>query len=475
MFTIEVEFLRGVFDAGGKDDETIPEWPPHPARLLNGLIASTETAREIDAIRWFEDQSAPTIDASTEVADCGGRSSYVPTNRREKDTDSYGRFVGRKALGPRTWRAVSPADPLIRYTWDANPPESTSALIDDVVGRLPYLGRSTSPVVARVDLSDERRESSTTWSPVATGEIGTTLQVPGPGYVAELEEAHADGRQPWEVPRRSVDYDVQPPSPRPSAATIASPYGELIVLGFADGRRLGVGHAVTVSSRLREAIESHLDGGPLVLRGLPPKHRRTAAELSLSAPRQQVIIAGLPFVGHDHADGDLRGIGLALPVDIDPEDRRLVLRGLSRVIDNGLTLGRLGLIGLDPSVQRLDTLRPDRWTRSSRGWVTATPISANRHHRRISPAVLEAEVVASCEHLDLPRPEVIRVSTGPLLAGTQTLSARQRLRHGKEKATASFHAAVQFADEVSGPIVLGSMRRYGLGLMLPAGRERNPR
>lgn len=473
MFAIEIDLLRGVFDAGGRHDEDSPEWPPHPVRLLNGLLASADIddARELDALQWLERQPPPTIVASVDVVECGGRSSYVPTNRREKNTDVYGRFPGRKALGPRTWRAVSPKDPVVRYEWPDSAPSDIADVLNEIAGRLPYLGRSTSPVVASVAAGENPDgATSSRWTPLDAGEIGTDLQLPSSGYIDGLIDAFEGDRQPWSVPRATVAYGIdRAMSPSPVGAA-SGPYGEMIVLGFADGRRLGVGHALLIASRLREAIESHIDGGPVVLRGLPPQHQRTIEEAAVRAPRHQVMIAGLPFVGSEHADGQLRGVAVMLPRDIDRDDRQNVLKGLVRTVENGLALGRLGRVGLDPSVQSIRTLQVDRWTRPSRRWISATPMSANRHHRKPDHEWMRAQVVESCAHLDLPVPTSVQVAPGPLIAGAERLSARQRLRHpGKrnERVTASFHVSIEFGVDVAGPIVLGSLRRYGLGLMLP--------
>jgi len=470
MLAIEVEFLRGIFEAGGNVDEACPEWPPHPARLFNGLVAAAESEDERSALRWLEQQGAPEIVASEEIVEAGGRASYVPTNRIEKAPDSYGRMPVRKALGPRTWRAVSPSSPCVRFEWPGSPSAGVRNALGDLATRLPYLGRSTSPVVALAaddtDGDTGAADGRVRWIAVTDATIGTPLELPAPGYLDALTDAFESGRSAWEVPRSIVDYRAARSDLPDMKNRITSPYGEMIVLGFG-GRRFGAGHALGIASRLREAIESHVDGGPVVLRGLPPLHRRTPAEQAMAVPQHQVIITCLPFVGAEHADGQLRGVAVMLPTGIDTDDRAVILRGLRGVLQGGLNLGKLGKVELEATASSLDTLRSQRWTQPSTHWVSATPISANRYHGAIDGDVMEREVRISCGHMALPDPSAVRVSKGPLISGAEVLAAPSRMRHPKEKVTASFHASITFDEPVGGPVLLGSLRRYGLGLMLP--------
>lgn len=458
---IEFEFLRGLYEAGRGPDRAPSEWPPHPARVFNALVAAAESADELDALRWLERQPAPVVHASRRFARCGGRASYVPTNRIEA-ANTYGAFPARRALGPVAWNAHSLDEPIVAFEWAGDCPPATRIALSEVVTRVPYLGRSTSPVVGRV--ADQARGDLARFRPVEEG-LGPCLEVPFGGYLDRLVAAYDDERHAWEVPRRSVIYADTDPVVAPSAA--ASPYSEMLVLGL--DRRFAPGHVVAVTSRLREAIESHADGGPLVLRGLPPASRRSAEEATLRAPRHQVLICGLPFVGHEHATGQVVGLAVVLPSDVDPVDRRAVLRGLAATVRNpdGLKLGKLGLARLDPAPQPLRTLDPNRWCGPDVEWVSALPISANRYHRKLTADTLEGEILRSCRDLDLPEPTWIEVGRGPMIHGAATIAPRQRVRHPGDAATASFHAWIRFPEPVRGPIVLGSMRRYGLGLMAP--------
>ncbi len=470
MLAIQVEFLRGMFEAGGSSDDEIPSWPPSPARLFNALVASADhdDPSEMDALAWLESLPSPRILASADVVRSGGRVAYVPTNQLETKLSSYSSFVARKGLGPRVWRSVSPQDPRVTYEWhDAQPGERASA-IASVLQRLGYLGRSTSAVsasviVSQVDSADIGGRAI--WQPGPLDGPGAPLHVVQPGYLAELVAAHDQQRSAHEVRTATVRYRTAPPIA--GDPVVESPYGELIILAFRGQRSFAANQVVDLCGRLREAIQSHLGGGPLVLRGRPRNTPRAQDE------RHEVCFAALPFVGHERATGSVLGVAVALPRVLEAEDRRAVLRGLAGVVASGLRLGRLGTVELDPGASSKWTLQSNTWCRPSKEWVSALPISSHRHLRLADRTALEREVRTAIGHLDLPSPEAVEVSMTPLLPGAQVVPPQSRVRHLGDRATASFHARVQFADLVRGPMILGYMRRYGLGLMLPVDASRS--
>lgn len=460
--TIRVELLRGVYEAATADE--VAEWPPHPARLFCALLASAEADNDRAALTWLEEQPPPVVLAASEWSAGGDRATYTPTNQLVlKKASSYQHFPARKALGPKTWRRVVPAHPVVAFEWSTRPDPDHLDALRDLAGRVGYLGRSTSPVVADVNESSPQDEALRMWVPdtSAPTSLGgsTLLTVPRPGYLADLTELYETEDQPWLASRHAVPYRAASESTTERTAVIGSPYrdGDLIILPFAN-RRIGSGFTMAVTAALRNALESHLDGGPVVLRG----RRRGEA-----GPRHQVACLGLPFVGQ-YGSGELLGVAVALPGDIDPDDRRRMFVALSRT--KRLTMGRLGVVDLTHDASDRSTLRRETWAGPAKEWVSATPISCDRHHRKVSPGVLVSEVHRACAHLDLPGPEAVEVSSVPLIEGAQSIRPNLRVRHAGDRATPSFHARVTFPVDVEGPIVLGNLRHYGLGLMRPIGR-----
>lgn len=459
--TIEVELLRGVYEAVAPDGENA-EWPPHPARLFCALVAAAgDNVAERAALQWLERELPPAVVATADVAMGGDRPTYVPTNQLVRKPSAYQSFPARKALGPKVWRRAVPANPMVAFEWVADPPPDVRDSLRATARRIGYLGRSTSPVVAEVVRWPSERLPQDRWEPQTSGSDGSdiVLTVPRPGYLAALDDAFDGEDQPSPGLRSYVPYRRVGGLPAPRDVVTHTPYsrGELIIVGVKH-RRIDAGFTMAVTIAFRNAIESHIDGGPLVLRGRRP---------SEPGPTHQISCLALPFVGEPHGDGGIQGLALAIPEGIASEDRRAVLVALTRT--TSVTLGRLGVIELDLTPQAKATLRRATWVAPARAWVTATPISANRHLRRPREEDLVDEVLRACSHGGLPRPVEVEVAKTPLIPGAPTIRPNLRVRHRGDRATPSFHARLRFAEPVAGPIVLGNLRHYGLGLMRPAG------
>jgi CRISPR-associated protein Csb2 len=65
VLAIEVEYLMGRSYATDFRDDTAPEWPPHPDRLFEALVAAHHDTfseeGEDSVLRWLETLGAPQI------------------------------------------------------------------------------------------------------------------------------------------------------------------------------------------------------------------------------------------------------------------------------------------------------------------------------------------------------------------------------------------------------------------------------
>jgi CRISPR-associated protein Csb2 len=459
-FTIDVEFLRGLFDAGSSEERSGWEWPPSPARLFCALVAVAETNQHFDALRWLEAQRPPDIAASSEHRVALRREGYVPLNQIEGGS-AYGRFAARKAGALQQWRHVSPKVPLVRYRWSATPTEDVWFALDQLVDAVPYLGRSTSAVSALI-ATGETRPNDDALATYVPGGLGDTrlVSLPRAGFVDELREAFDVGVSAHEVSRRHMAYGTdEPVGPPPHRSVYSS---DFTVLPFADRKRIGAAHSMVASNAIRKALESQLDGGPVVLRG---------ARSGEDRPTRQVLILALPDVGHQHASGLVAGVAVALPDSIEAGDRRAIFEALARVEDNGVTAGKLGLLRFDDRPSELRSLSSTYWTRPTRRWVSATPMTADRFVDLRKESEVVAEVRRACSHAELPQPSEIEVSLFPLADGAPSIRANLRVRRRGDVALPSLHARLVFDELVAGPVVLGNLRRYGLGLFAPDRRD----
>src|SRR5690242_6635024 len=95
VFRITMRLLDDTFHGRGNEGE--PEWPPSPLRAFQALVAGAaarwnERLRleyAVPALRWLENQSAPTIVAAVGVPSDAKYRLYVPDNVADKVAKSW--------------------------------------------------------------------------------------------------------------------------------------------------------------------------------------------------------------------------------------------------------------------------------------------------------------------------------------------------------------------------------------------------
>ncbi len=280
---------------------------------------------------------------------------------------------------------------------------------------------------------------------------------------------------------------------------------DLLVLTQIDGPRLPVVSTLAVTQALRGAImqQSGIQPVPDWVSGHQPDGSPCDHE------EGHLAILPLPFVGHQHADGHLLGMGLAFPRGIDRPKRGRVLGPLvlndsaqPRTIE--LTLGQLGiwvLRKLDWSDKR-QTLIPETWTAHPEGktiWASVTPVVLDRFPKtergnlkqRMAWEQEVRDIIADgCTRIGLPQPIHIDIDTTSWHVGIpRAIGKRRPLRpenHGAKSRDAALgdgfpfypakgtnaprpqvHVFLQFAEPVIGPILIGAGRYHGYGLFKP--------
>lgn len=470
--TITVRWWRPVYEAASGDPEQ-PEWPPEVVRPFCGMLAAAEDPAEVDALRWLERQGSPDVYCPEATAPDTTRRAYVPTNGVDTK-DRHQQYVGRVAAGtPRTWARSFPQLPVAHFVWPSADELDREVLrcLEALAGRVPYVGRATSPAVVSVrpDMpTDAELESLSRFRPEDSGT--RLLRVPYPGYVDGLVDAYETSQPSWDVARRvAYDHHVE----RADEGSVAGPFhDDLIVFELEKGRQIDGAHAVRLASAFRAAVMSRAAEPVAALHG----HH--------DGDEQQIAFLPLPFVGHHRADGHLMGVAVALPVSLRKADRAVVLRALlgDGVDDKGLQeisfARRRIVVRRRPAVfgrrEGVITLRSDRWTEASKTWVTALPMVLDRFPKERTGGI-EAEVRRSLRYAGFDDAEIeeVEVSRRPLLSGGVRLHPRQAVRHrGESYVPPVRHVRLRFRQRVRGPVVLGHLRFYGLGLCrpLPEGR-----
>ena len=462
--SISVRLRHGRYDAGG-DRPSDAEWPPHPARVFCALASAVSTDAGWSALRWLEAQPAPEVWADPADRVRTGRiAAYVVENAIDASGGNL-TWPGRDN-GMRTRAFATPTTGTFTVAWpQADPPAGVLDELRELARNVPYVGRSTSLAEVSVlqsapaDPSDQVVYEAV---PLGDPRAAWQVRVPYPGYVDELQAAYLDGRRSWEV-ARAVPYAVRQQravpagdADRSSGRSTASPFEDLMVWTLARPiARISGGQVVALTSALRKAVMARIpDPIPAQLSG----H---------GAPgRPHLGFLALPDVGHDHADGHVLGVALAVPRSLPAADLTLLLRAV--IMDPLWQLRMPGgsTLALQYGADRYG-LQPSRWAAGSRGsrdWVTATPLMLDGHLRRGRDEA--GEVARSLTIAGYPRPADVEVSAAPLTAGAVwrprpgTLPADRPQRR-------MLHARIRFAEPVVGPVLAGSMRYLGLGLFLP--------
>jgi CRISPR-associated protein Csb2 len=151
VLAIEVEYLMGRSYATDFRDDSMPEWPPHPDRLFEALVAAHHDTFSEDGensvLRWLETLGAPQI-AAGEMGNASSVVNFVPTNYNGKSGSPHPDQRGRQ---PRTFPVQSPSSPVVHFVWpEADADEATHDKLGSLLARVPSLGRACSLVRMRL-------------------------------------------------------------------------------------------------------------------------------------------------------------------------------------------------------------------------------------------------------------------------------------------------------------------------------------
>lgn len=467
MLTIEVEFLHGTFRATGADDLALAgladtsEWPPSPARLYSALVAAGGTGgatlRAVptgDALRLLEGEP-PVIFATGSNGRCSTTLNprFVVVDARAEGTVQN--YPARKSQEVRPGSRVALADPFVRFVWPTvvASPEQVAELRSRAL-RVAYLGCSDSPVRVSV-YEGAALPSGPMWCPDPAG--STTLPVPYEGLLGALDaafESWTEGnpmRRAW-IPNQLQAYSSpdRPPS-RPTSG--------LSGVWIRFGRPVSYRLVRSVAETLRSAVLDHLARIVGVTDEIPPivHGHGGLADHAYWVP--------LPWVGGDHADGRIVGAAVLLPSAADQRCHGLVREAAARIA----TLAMPGVfstgVALFDGSRRPWSSNPERWSTPSRYWRSAFPMVQERF---TSGSPDPTEVERWFRFAGLPEGVSIvdvRMTTVPLMRGPLPLSAKEVRRQDDRRPFS--HIEVRFDTEIEGPLLVGSMRHFGLGLLAP--------
>lgn len=544
MWSVNVRLLRGVYVATDTGHWDKSEWPPHPARLFMAMAAAYYETREPprrpqpeddlpaadrlrEALQWLEQQPAPRI-LATEAAEREPVTVFVPVNDSTK-ADQL--FANTRSRQPRHFPTRVPRGEVVHYVYDGVVDSDVAQALDSIAGEVTRIGHSSSlaQVWIETDFSFPEGEVESAnliaWSPEKGGHSDAVpMRSCLPGMLSSLEsryneaaiEEHAalqrslaesKGKRKAEIRTRLEERfpDGPPVSLRPQAAVV-TPYrkksptlhepahscfdADMMVLAFQEAPVIGLESTLQLAGAVRKRIHDAFPDrtSPEWLGGHRPDGAPSADPHLASIP--------LPFVGYQHADGHLLGIGLVFPRAVSIRDRAVTLRRLfERSASTSDWTLRLHLhrfrrltgedAALGVSLTREQRLTPPRalsnhtWTAVSTVWESVTPIVLDRFPKRDRRSEREAWkeeiadiISASCENVGLPRPHAVHVHHNSFVLGA--LSARpqgggfplMKSRDGKPSRY-QVHARLEFGTPVRGPVLLGAGRFVGYGFCRP--------
>lgn len=477
MLTVTVELLHGVIRAGsaedlgitGSDDEG--DWPPSPSRLFAAFVAADGTrdrCRVTDGseLGLIEAAPPPEIRASArrDVLRSPLCARYVVTNQREK-TGAVQEYPARKATLVRPGVRLSPRDRRVVYIWkDIQPTATQMEALGRRAARIGYLGCADSPVRVSLATALDPATPADVWSSDPNGDVD--VPVPFPGLLEVLDGAFGEWSAGITLRRASYRSDLAGyRSPGHAVQSeFVSPWAETLWLRFA--RPVPGRCALTVSETLKAAVlDRYTNDLGISPDEVPPVlHGHVDTEAAGYQLAQWLV---LPRVGDAHARGALHGAAIMVPKSAGAE----VVEGLRTVLWRLRVLRLPGgrSVEVHPQLGEAEprAALPSRWTLRSTRWVSALPVV---HERRRRHGPILADVRLWCRHAGFPEPIAARTSDLPLLPGALQLAPSEVYRDRAGIRRPYSHLAVEFAEPVLGPMVLGRARQFGLGLMAPTGR-----
>lgn len=449
---LRVDFPSGRCYAAQVFDPSSAEWPPHPSRLFSALVASAYQSgngmpeRRCTALEWLESLPAPSIFAPK--ADLvPAPVTYVPPG------DSSGRKGAGSSVqyehGVHRWRqpryfpsATLLDEPIVYYSWEQDPEPALFSSLESIADGVTHVGTSHSMAAVSAYLGE--LPVSPSYVPDQQGDV--FLRVTTAGRLRELDsifERTAGLRRPAAACEPLVAYRH---TKSPSNKVESSDF-EFIALRISDTMH-GADTAAYLGRALRRAVMSVLgDNAPEAVHG----HNNGV----------HVGWIPLPDVGHAYAKGRIVGVGIAIPNKMPAESRQQLLAGLNQVRDLRLPDGRVAKLSpLLPGEQIPQALKVRTWTRASTCWSTVTPVVLDRPPKKPEHSRLCHALVQSLEYAGYSKPVSIEISTFSRFNGAPpafTVPADKP----------RYHATVHFSEPVTGPVIAGRLRYFGIGLFRP--------
>lgn len=424
------------------------DWPPSPFRLFQALVAAAHTGRAVDdaemsALQWLESRPAPII-AAPKARQASNTTYYVPRN----GADAFGGNLARAAQKrdpkfskPRFFDAGVP----FIYLWSVDIGTEHAETITRLADLLYQLGRGVDMAFAVAETVETREAErrltdypGTIFWPTPGGSV-FRLRCPQAGQsLQSLVNRHAA-----QLTRlRGGNFRQVPPPTFAEVGYGCPPVRFVFDLRGSGGDGGFVSRPLASVAALVEILRNqaaerlrahHADLNERIVIG------RGAEEADKPL---RIRIIPLPSIGHAQTNQDIRRVVIEVPPNcpIPAADIAWAFAGLTLGVDE--EIGEIAGPVLIPATDPEDMLRhygiADAKTDEARIWRTVTPLA-----------------------LPVARP------TGRRDGATRATAEAAAFQHGRFAANRLYHVEIEFSQPVSGPIVIGDGRYFGLGLLRP--------
>lgn len=474
-----VNFLTGMFH--GED------WPPSPAKFYQALVAGaryryrrgTEWKSDFDrAFRWLEEQPPPTIVAPPAIK---GQPYFFfgPDNDRDIEVRDWIRVSSKgvtdepidsnNPLRSRVSRQPWYVHGTVHYLYSGNgaPVEVLTTISESLVA----LGHGIDLASGRlVRLKDEqiRKLSGERWSPLPSDSNATTkLFVPRKGWYDRLESNYLK----WSSAPRGSEVDVRkgtvPPFAHSTAyvSNLAPPARPYLAysLRTPDGERpfsVSWESGMEIAAQLRHAASENFrsDGADEdFVRVYVMGHG-----VGIDRDRRLSYVP-LPSIGHNYVDGRVRRALVTGPRgDGQIKEKDYLLDGALLSSEGKPTARLASLTGIDSVLER--------YIRPSRSWISVTPVILHGHDSkrgRVNPEKTRVLLQEAFDQAGIGSVlESYAYRAAPWWPGT---GASQQLRVPSHLAMwPRYHVRIRLKVDVSGPLLVGIGRHYGIGVFAAA-------
>ena len=384
----------------------------------------------------------------------------MPTNDDRPPRERLHLLPERRSRQPRQFASAALDNPVAHIIWPDAQPDGHLPALRRLAAGVASVGHSSS--LAQVWVDDNPPPAN--WRP-ADRPGGYRMRVPYGGRLDDLTTAYALGQRPQA--RRWAGYrqdgatdDTEHPH---------SVFNDDLIVFETTGSGRDLRAAGQLTAAFRNLIMSHCpEPIPEWVSGHTPDGGRSE--------QPHLALIPLPFVGRQHADGRIMGLGIALPRGVPDSAARRCLHPLFGYDDNGDLKSHIILQcqwnettlrppepGAGPQARY--NLRAETWTRPSDTWHTATPVTLDRYYKgpdKVRPGTGE------CGGAMRPHWAAAAPGSGAG-AGIQCWKARRRPASSPGCAAAATaanrqhtHATIRFAAPVRGPVIIGSGPLPGL-------------